>query len=650
MDHMKFETPDMTAENIDRIAELFPNCITEMRDESGKLKRGINFEMLKQMLLPDVVDGDECYEFTWVGKKASIVEANKPIRKTLRPCPEESKNWDTTENLYIEGDNLEVLKLLQESYLGKVKMIYIDPPYNTGHDFIYNDRFEMDKQEYQEQIGLFDEEGNKQFAENTESNPRFHSDWCSMMYPRLMLARNMLADDGVIFISIDDNELHILKGLCCEVFGESNFLACIVWQKIHSIKNDAKYFSENHEYLLVYAKSLNEIKLNLLERTEEMNNRYKNPDNDFRGPWQSGDLVASGERSNGHFFVVSPKTGKKFDVPAGKHWVYSQENLKKLVEDNQIWFGEDGNSFPRKKRFLSDVQDGRTPNTLWLSDEVGHNQTAAREIKALFDSVKAFDFPKPVSYIRQMIKLATKENDSILDFFSGSATTAHAVFEENFSDVYNSKQGKRKFILIQFPELCTKESEAYKAGYKNICEIGKERIRRAGEKELMDIKATAGSSMRWEQECFDEFGNKEMTPDDVDIGFRVFKLDDSNMKDVYYTPDEIDQDMIAATESNIKEDRTDLDLLFGCLLDWGLPLSMPYHSETIDGCTVHTYNNGDLIACFNENIPDTVIKEIARRKPLRAVFRDSSFATSPEKINVGEIFKLLAPDTRVKVI
>ena len=635
MDKMKFESPDLTAQNIDRIAALFPNCITEMLDEEHSTpekkvyKRAVNFELLKQMLSPDVVDGDEAYEFTWVGKKAAIVEANKPIRKTLRPCVAESKDWDTTENLYIEGDNLEVLKLLQESYLGKVKMIYIDPPYNTGNDFIYADDFMRSQEEENEQMGMYDEDENRLFK-NTDTNGRFHSDWCSMIYSRLMLARNLLTDDGLLFVSIDDNESATMRELLDEVLGAGNFVACIVWQKIHSIKNDAKYFSENHEYALVYAKNINSIKLNLLPRTEEMNARYKNPDNDPRGAWQSGDLVASGERSNGHFIVKSPKTGKEFDVPQGKHWVYSQENLLTLVNDNQIWFGDDGNSFPRKKRFLSDVQDGRTPNTLWLCDEVGHNQTAARELKALFDDNKYFDFPKPVSYIQQMLLLGTSKESIILDFFSGSATTAHAVMQLNAED-----GGHRKFIMVQLPEKCDEASEAYKAGYKNICEIGKERIRRAGDK----IKSES-----------------PMTTQDLDIGFRVLKLDDTNMKDVYYAPDDYDQGMLAGLESNIKDDRTDLDLLFGCLIDWGLPLSLPYKSEQLGGCTVHTYNDGDLIACFDANIPESVVKEIAKRKPLRAVFRDSGFASSPEKINVFEIFKLYMPEDagdiskRVRVI
>lgn len=622
MDKMRMESLDFTTQNVEKIGVLFPNCITETIDENGKPKKAINFELLRQMLSGDVIDGDEAYEFTWVGKKAAVVEANKPIRKTLRPCVEESKCWNKTENLYIEGDNLEVLKLLQESYLGKVKMIYIDPPYNTGNDFIYNDDFKMTNEEYSDEIGEFDDEENRMFK-NTDSNGRFHSDWCSMIYPRIMLARNMLADDGIMFVSIDDNEVQNMRKICDEVFGESNFIACIAWQKIHSIKNDAKYFSENHEYALVYAKQITNICLNLLPRTKEMNNRYKNIDNDPRGEWQSGDLVASGERSKGHFAVISPKTGKTFDVPQGKHWVYSQENMLELIADNRIWFGEDGNSFPRKKRFLAEVQAGRTPNTMWLCEEVGHNQTATKEVKALFNE-KLFDFPKPIDYIKQMILISSSKNCMVMDFFSGSATTAHATMQLNAED-----GGNRKFIMVQLPEPCSETSEAYKAGYQNICEIGKERIRRAGDK----IKAE----------------NSDAT-ENLDIGFRVLKLDDSNMKDVYYSADEYNQNILDALESNIKEDRTDLDLLFGCLLEWGIPLSLPYSSEITDGCMVHNYNDGDLIACFDEAIPNSVVKTIARKQPLRAVFRDSGFENSPSKINVGEVFKMLSPDTRIKIL
>lgn len=397
-----------------------------------------------------------------------------------------------------------------------------------------------------------------------------------------------------------------------------------IWQKIHSTKNDAKYFSENHEYLLVYAKSIVNIKIGLLERTADMNERYKNPDNDPRGAWQSGDLVASGERSNGHYLVVSPKTGKSFDVPQGKHWVYSEENMKQLVLNNQIWFGVDGNAFPRKKRFLKDVQDGRKPNTLWLSDEVGHNQSATRELIQIFDGDRFFDFPKPVDLLKRCVLLQTSETDLVLDFFSGSATTAHAVMQLNAED-----GGKRKFIMVQLPEACAEGTEAAKAGYSTICEIGKERIRRAGDK----IKTEAG-----------------LTAQDLDIGFRVLKLADTNMNDVYYAAGEYTQDLVSQMEGNIKLDRTDMDLLFGCLIDWGLPLSLPHTHEQIDGFTVHTYNDGDLIACFADKVSETAIREIASRKPLRAVFRDSSFASSPEKINVFEIFKLLAPNTNVRVI
>ena len=622
MDKMRMETVDITTENIERIGKLFPNCITESIDNDGKLKKAINFDVLKQILSRDVIDGDESYEFTWVGKKSAIVEANKPIRKTLRPCIEESIDWDNTENVYIKGDNLDVLKLLQESYLGAVKLIYIDPPYNTGSDFIYKDSFEQNLFDFDSNIGMYDDDNNRMFK-NSDTNGRFHSDWCSMIYSRLALARNLLTEDGVIVISIDDNEIRNMRMICDELFGESNFISTIIWQKIHSIKNDAKYFSENHEYALVYSKNLNLVNIKLLPRTDEMNSRYKNPDNDPRGPWQSGDLVASGERSNGHFLVTSPITGKTFDVPAGKHWVYSKENVLSLVQDNQIWFGVDGNSFPRKKRFLSDVQDGRTPSTLWLSDDVGHNQTATREVKSLFDNKKIFDFPKPVDYIKQFIKILTDKDSIVLDFFSGSATTAHAVMQMNSED-----SGHRKFIMVQLEEKINDSSEAKKYGYNTICDIGINRLYRAKQQ------------IKLENSDFDN----------IDMGFRVFTLDDSNMNDVYYSPKDYNQELLYLVESNIKSDRTELDLLFGCLIDWGLPLSLPYNSEEIEGCTVHNYNNGDLVVCFDENIPDSVIKYIAKQQPLRAVFRDSSFANSPSKINVGEIFKSLAPDTRVKVI
>ena len=635
MNHMKFESPDMTAQNIDRIASLFPNCITEMLDEEHSTpekkvyKRAVNFELLKQMLSPDVVDGDEAYEFTWVGKKAAIVEANKPIRKTLRPCVAESKDWDTTENLYIEGDNLEVLKLLQESYLGKIKMIYIDPPYNTGNDFIYADDFMRSQEEENEQMGMYDEDENRLFK-NTDTNGRFHSDWCSMIYSRLMLARNLLTDDGVIFISIDDNEQENLKKCCDEVFGGQNFVAQLVWERAYAPKNDARFISNSHDYVLMYARNLSNFVIGRLPRTEEANARYQNPDNDPRGVWKPSDLSVKTYNAACDYPITTP-SGRVIEPPAGRCWRLSKNAFLERLQDNRIYFGADGNSVPCMKRFLTELKyDGMAPTSIMFYKDVGHSQEGAKEVTKLLDA-GAFDGPKPVRLLTRLLTLANLKDDSIvMDFFSGSATTAHAVMQMN-----TDKGSHIKYIMVQLPEMCDEEGTAYKAGFKTICEIGKERIRRAGDK----IKSES-----------------PMTTQDLDIGFRVLKLDDTNMKNVYYAPDDYDQGMLAGLESNIKDDRTDLDLLFGCLIDWGLPLSLPYKSEKIDGCTVHTYNDGDLIACFDANVPESVVKEIAKRKPLRAVFRDSGFASSPEKINVFEIFKLYMPEDandiskRVRVI
>lgn len=626
MEKMKMESANITDMNIDKIAALFPNCITETADENGKLKKAINFEMLRAMLSEDIAEGDEAYEFTWVGKKAAIAEANRPIRKTLRPCVEESVNWDTTENLYIEGDNLEVLKLLQESYLGKVKMIYIDPPYNTGNDFIYADDFMRSQEEENQQMGMYNEDGDRLFK-NTDTNGRFHSDWCSMIYSRLMLARNLLTDDGVIFISIDDNELNSLINIGKEIFGFDNYIATFIWEK-RKTRENRKIVSVRHDYIVCFTKTFEQRAnaIGLEEMNDEAIDRYKNPDNDPRGVWTSVPAIAQGGHgTKSQFYTLTSPKGLKFDPPSGSCWRYTQERMKQAIEDNRIWFGADGTGVPRIKKFLSEGKQGLTPETLLVAENVGTNDSAKRELVNLFDGVAVFETPKPVSLIRYLLSICNNtQNGIIVDFFSGTATTAHAVMQMNADD-----SGHSKFIMVQIPEKCDEKSEAYKAGYKNICEIGKERIRRAGKKIKLESPLTTG---------------------DLDIGFRVLKLDDTNMKDIYYAPDDYDQGMLAGLESNIKEDRTDLDLLFGCLLDWGLPLSMPYSSEQIDGCTVHTYNDGDLIACFAENIPESVVKKIAKRQPLRAVFRDSSFANSPAKINVTEIFKLLAPDTRVKVI
>jgi adenine-specific DNA-methyltransferase len=633
MEKLKIESVDMTQRSIEKIAAIFPNVITEMIDEEKStpdkrvFKLGVNFELLKQQLSGYVIDGEEHYEFTWVGKKAAILEGNKPIRKTFRPCVEESKDWENTGNLYIEGDNMEVLKLLQESYLNSIKLIYIDPPYNTGNDsFVYNDSFKMDEVEYNEETGYFDEEGNIQFKQNEKTNPRYHSDWCSMIYPRLMLAHNLLKEDGVIFISIDDYEVDNLRKIGNEIFGESNFVAQVVWERAFSPKNDAKYFSNSHDYVLVYAKDINSFSIGKLERTSEANERYKNPDNDPRGVWTSGDLTVKTYSAAYDYEIVTPG-GKVVRPTDGRCWFTNKERMKELIEDNRIWFGNDGNNTPRLKRFLSEVQSGMVPISIWYNKDVGHNQEGRQELKKLFDNKGFFDGPKPVRLLSRILKVANVGvNDIILDFFSGSATTAHAVMQLNAED-----SGNRKFIMVQLPEPTEENSEAFKTGYKNICEIGKERIGRAGVKIIEDNNNIEGI-------------------DKLDVGFRVFKVDSTNMKDVYYAANEYTQDMLAALESNIKDDRTDIDLLYGVILDWGLPLSLSHKIEKIENVTVHTVDGGSLVACFAEKVSEGVIQELAKRQPLRMVFRDSCFNNSPDKINVEEIFKLHAPNTTVKVI
>lgn len=653
MDKMRMESEDIQQDNVAKIAALFPNCVTEAQDENGHLKKAINFELLKQMLSDSVIDGDEAYEFTWVGKKASIVEANRPIRKTLRPCKEDSVNWDTTENLYIEGDNLEVLKLLQESYLGKVKMIYIDPPYNTGNDFIYNDDFKMSSEEYADESGAFDDEGNRMFK-NTDSNGRFHSDWCSMIYPRLMLARNLLSEDGVIFISIDDNEQENLKKICDEVFGEENFIAQLVWEKKKKGAFLSKSYINMKEYILVFCKKDSSFNGLIGEITTEEGTYPCIKTTNARGVRtirkgtpskykESNYTITSGTRvSSGNMeliylddLVVRDGTLEK-DVKIDSNWIYSQEKLDEYSEQGLVYITQDNYIRrivnDRRVKMLKDLlsrvgSDGESLPIFEYDENLnnggwGTNEDANDELHHLLGEQYIFDFSKPTRLLAKLFQSIEGKNCTILDFFSGSAASADAVMQLNAAD-----GGKRKYIMVQIAEQTQEGSPAQKAGYKNICEIGKERIRRAAKKIHED--------------------NPDATFDD---GFRVLRLDDTNMNNVYYAAGDYTQDMLMMMESNVKSDRTDLDLLFGCLLEWGLPLSLPYTSETIEGCTVHTYNDGDLIACFDENVPESVIKAIAKRQPLRAVFRDFSFASSPEKINVGEIFKLLAPDTRVKVI
>ena len=663
MEKMKMESANLTDMNIEKIAALFPNCITETADENGKLKKAINFEMLRAMLSEDIAEGDEAYEFTWVGKKAAIAEANRPIRKTLRPCPEESVNWDSTENLYIEGDNLEVLKLLQESYLGKVKMIYIDPPYNTGNDFIYRDDFAVSADDYAEESGQLDEDGNRLFK-NTDSNGRFHSDWCSMIYSRLMLARNLLSDDGVIFISIADQEIHNLRKLCDDVFGGSNFISQLIWQQRKGGGNDSRFIAVDHEYVIVYAKNIDLISIKWrIPQSDEYLKRYKEVDeNGERYYWDT--LVRNGLQSP---IVVTISTPDNKEITINSQW--SKARIEEGLKNGTVRFSKTSNGWSLHHKVY--MKGGQVLRSL-LTD-YGNNRTAGKEFEQLFGKI-LFDYTKPTGLINILMKLCSSNEDIILDFFSGSATTAHAVMQLNAED-----GGHRKFIMVQLPEKTDEKSEAYKAGYKNICEIGKERIRRAGTqiKETMQSNDLNKIEKMLHPKVEDNHKNKPTgvigiaIPIDekeeerknnvkkeqyyknatkLDTGFRVLKLDDTNIQDVYYTPAETDQQMLFGFESNIKPDRTDLDLLFGCLLDWGLPLSMPYSSEQIEGVTVHTYNDGDLIACFDKAIPESVIKTIAKRQPLRVVFRDDSFADSPSKINVSEIFKMISPDTRVKVI
>ena len=644
MDKMRMESPDMTAQNVDRIAALFPNCVTEVLDEEHSTpekkvyKRAINFELLKQMLSPDVVEGNERYEFTWVGKKAAIVEANQPIRKTLRPCKEESKDWDTTENLYIEGDNLEVLKLLQESYLGKVKMIYIDPPYNTGNDFIYADDFMRSQEQENQQMGMYDEDGDRLFK-NTDTNGRFHSDWCSMIYSRLHLAKNLLTDDGVIFISIDDSEVKNLKNICDEVFGAANFVAQLIWQNKKGGGNDSMHIAIEHEYILTYAKNIALLGEFYESYSDDYIKRYKEEDNLGRFFWDTFKRKAGKQ----YYPITCPDgTVLEYDEDGNAiSWLRSKARFDSDIAAGEIRIIKIGEKW--SVQFKQRIPLGKTPRSIFTTETViddrGTTSTGASDVYDYFKK-DVFSNPKPVELIRFLLGFGLGENDIVLDFFSGSGTTAEAVMRSNLEG------GKNKFILVQLPENIDPLVNSSSANAKRVAEnavsvldemehphllteLAKERIRRAGEK----IKSES-----------------PLTTADLDVGFRVLKLDDTNMKDVYYAPDDYDQGLLAGLESNIKDDRTDLDLLFGCLLDWGLPLSMSYSSEQIEGCTVHTYNDGDLIACFDENVPKSVVEKIAKRQPLRVVFRDSSFANSPAKINVTEIFKLLAPDTRVKVI
>ncbi len=642
----------------------------------GTVTRTVNFKLLKQMLSLDSSEEKEIYEFTWPGKNAAIIKANTLIKKTLRPVMNDSLHWNETRNIYIEGDNLDALKLLQESYLEKVKMIYIDPPYNTGNDFIYDDHFNVRLDEYEKSVGNLDEsnqrlikntnsngrfdppyntgndfiyddhfnvrldeyeksvgnldESNQRLIKNTNSNGRFHSDWCSMIYPRLMLAKNLLKQDGVIFISIDDNELNNLLKIASEIFGENNYIASIPWRK-RTAKSDVPFgVSQDYEWIVAFAKSDK-----FLARVEGKQRKYYESD-DFPGePWRIHDLTkqtTASERPNSYFTIVNPKNGKNYPADSNRTWAITAETFKSYYNQNRIIFPGDYDflriSKPVLRYWKSDDMKkagenfGRVALSSKLPDDIGMSQDGTKEISELFGG-KVFSYPKPTSLIKYLVTASTGKDDLILDFFSGSSTTADAVMQANSED-----NGDRKYILVQLPEACDPKSEAYQAGFQNICEIGKERIRRAGLK----------------------LQSKSVRQKNLDTGFRVFRIDSSNMKDVYYSPDEYSQNILDMLSSNIKEDRTSLDLLFGCLVDWGLPLSLPYSSEMIDGFEIHDYNVGDLIACFDDNLTDTVLRKIAEKKPLRVVLRDSGFDDNASKINILEIFKTLSPDTSIRVI
>ena len=617
-------SPDITQQNIDKLLELFPNCKTEKQNEDGELGIGIDFDLLKQELSKNIVEGPkERYQLNWPGKKEALLTANAPIAKTLRPCREESVDFDTTENLFIEGDNLDALKLLQETYLGKVKMIYIDPPYNTGKDFIYADNFAESTDEYLQESGQKDEDGNRLVA-NTDSNGRFHSDWLSMMYSRLKLARNLLRDDGVIFISIDDNEQSNLKRLCDEVFGEENFLANIIWEKRFTRSNNSKTFATLTEHVLCFRKSihLSEIKE---PRNEKADSTYTNPDHDPRGVWTSVSYTnpaTKDKRPNLSYELLNPFSGERISHPTNA-WKYEKSTYLKHVEDNCLYWGVSGNNtYPRLKRFLSDMTNGMVPVNFWTRHDTGTTDESSKGLENLMGA-KVFDFPKPYQLVQKALRIGSSKDDIVLDFFSGSATTAHAIMQQNFED-----QGTRKFIMVQLPEACDKQSVAIKEGYQNIAEISKERIRRAGKKIKEENPKATG----------------------LDTGFRVLKIDSSNMNQVHYTPDSMAKDDLFNQVEHIKTDRSPEDLLFQVMLDWGVDLSLPIRKEIIESKEVYFVNDDDLVACFDKGIDEDLIKALAAKQPLRVVFRDDGFVSDSVKINVEQIFKQLAPATDIKAI
>lgn len=624
MDKLRMQSSNGVEDNITKIAQLFPDCVTETVDEkSGQPKHLIDFEKLKQNLSDSVMsERAERYQFTWPDKSKAILLANSPINATLRPCREDSVDFDNTQNLYIEGDNLDVLKCLKETYLHKVKMIYIDPPYNTGNDFVYEDDFAQSSEEYLANSGQFDEQGNRMFT-NAESNGRFHTDWLNMIYPRLKVARDLLTDDGVIFISIDDNEVENLRKVCDEVFGEQNFIATLIWERAFAPKNDAKFISSSHDYILMCAKRIENFKIGRLERTQEANARYSNPDNDPRGVWTSGDMLVKTYNKSCDYPITTP-SGKIVNPVPGRCWRFSEESFLEKVKDNRIWFGPEGNGVPRVKRFLSELKfEGMAPTSILFHKEVGHSQEGSKEVTALFGDKGVFDGPKPIRLLQRLLTLANLDDNSIiLDFFSGSASTAHAVMKMNAE-----KQKHCPFIMVQLPEHISEKKK--EQGYETVCEIGKERIRRAGKK----IKEES-----------------PLTTQDLDTGFRVLKLDSTNMQDIYYSPKDISQADLFSQVDNVKPDRTGEDLLFQVMLELGATLDSKIETTTVAGKTIYNVAEGYLVACFDPDVTDDVVKSIAQMQPAYAVLRDTSMKDDSTATNFEQIFKTYSPDTVTRIL
>ena len=624
MDKLKMQTTNKVDENIKKIGELFPNCLTETLDENGRPQMAIDFDQLRQELSQNIVEGpEERYQFTWPDKRNAIRLANAPTTDTLRPCREESVDFDNTQNLYLEGDNLEVLKLLRQNYLGKVKMIYIDPPYNTGNDFVYNDDFAQSAGEYIHNSGQEDEEGNRLVA-NTESNGRFHTDWLNMIYPRLKVAKDLLSEDGVIFISIDDNEIENLKKICDELFGTSQFVAEFIWEKRLNREN-RKETSVRHDYVLCYSKlpkSETTKRLYQLPMNEKALANYSNPDNDPRGLWKSDPAhTQGGHGTKSQFYTLIAPNGKRHELPSGRCWIYTEEKMQREIADGKIWFGMDGNGVPRIKTYLDAKERGLTPETILFAENCSTNENAKNDIKEMFDGISVFETPKPVELIKHLLDISIKDG-IVMDFFSGCASTAEAVIKKNFVE-----EKSIQFILVQIPEATDEKSEAYKAGYKNICEIGKERIRRAGKK----IKEES-----------------PLTTQNLDTGFRVLKLDSSNMQDVFYTPEAFTQQDLF--EDNIKGDRTEEDLLFQVMIELGIELSAKIEKTSVAGKTVWSVNSGYLMACFDEGVNESTIKEVAQQKPFYFVMRDSGLATDNVADNFEQIWSEYSNDTVRKII